>query len=446
MGKQILIKELGLYLPDRLKEDLDILLDDVIHSDMDLVLVLDGKEGCITGDTEIQVSRCKFSRRFTIERMYNAYNDNVLKLHKYKKWDLNIPSYIRAYNGKEIRLHKVKDVVCSGEKQVFLLNLINGKSIKATEDHKIMTKKGFIELKDLSTRSLVMCDTLGVLPEYSKVSKITKLGIERTYDIQCEEPYHNFVANGIVIHNSGKSYDARLLGKYFSHVLGTPFGVENIHFNAQSYIKFSESKPKYTVNIFDESREALNKKRGMSKSNVNFTNYLSENRDKQQVHIILLPAIHDLDSYIAIWRMRLLIHKILGHVKDETRRGGYRMVRGNLKVYENTKYLQQVMFNKVRYGYYAYPKEYKYARKIKFVPVFTTKERKSYMEKKATERRKKYDGTNKASKQQEIDDKFNFNLNTRQNLSQDCIAEMKGISRTMVGESIRRHKMRVAGT
>ena len=37
---------------------------------------------------------------------------------------------------------------------------------------------------------------------------------DRTYDIECEEPYHNFVANGLVVHNSGKTLNAvRLMHK-----------------------------------------------------------------------------------------------------------------------------------------------------------------------------------------------------------------------------------------
>ena len=32
-----------------------------------------------------------------------------------------------------------------------------------------------------------------------------QLGVEAVYDIECEDPHHNFVANGIVVHNSGKT-------------------------------------------------------------------------------------------------------------------------------------------------------------------------------------------------------------------------------------------------
>ncbi|NRA76909.1 MAG: UvrD-helicase domain-containing protein [Pseudoalteromonas sp.] len=42
-------------------------------------------------------------------------------------------------------------------------------------------------------------------PKYSKVVSTKYLGFEDTYDIQCLAPFHNFVANGMVIHNSGKT-------------------------------------------------------------------------------------------------------------------------------------------------------------------------------------------------------------------------------------------------
>lgn len=43
------------------------------------------------------------------------------------------------------------------------------------------------------------------VPEFSAVKGITQLGFEKTYDIICDEPYHNFNANDIIVHNSGKT-------------------------------------------------------------------------------------------------------------------------------------------------------------------------------------------------------------------------------------------------
>ena len=43
------------------------------------------------------------------------------------------------------------------------------------------------------------------IPEYSKVVSVAQKGEENTYDIICKDPYRNFSANDIIIHNSGKS-------------------------------------------------------------------------------------------------------------------------------------------------------------------------------------------------------------------------------------------------
>jgi len=43
------------------------------------------------------------------------------------------------------------------------------------------------------------------IPKFVKVTSIKRIGVKKTYDICCEAPHHNFVANGIVVHNSGKT-------------------------------------------------------------------------------------------------------------------------------------------------------------------------------------------------------------------------------------------------
>ena len=46
------------------------------------------------------------------------------------------------------------------------------------------------------------------IPSYSPAISFKYIGEEPTYDIVCKDPYHNFVANGMVVHNSGKSFIA----------------------------------------------------------------------------------------------------------------------------------------------------------------------------------------------------------------------------------------------
>lgn len=46
-----------------------------------------------------------------------------------------------------------------------------------------------------------------VVPKSEQVLKIEYVGKEDTYDIKMHSPYHNFVANGIVVHNCGKTLE-----------------------------------------------------------------------------------------------------------------------------------------------------------------------------------------------------------------------------------------------
>src|SRR5690606_22334213 len=62
--------------------------------------------------------------------------------------------------------------------------LYEGLSLKCDEINKPKSKSNFL------------------VPKYHSISKITYLGKQETFDIEVKGPYHNFVANGIVVHNS----------------------------------------------------------------------------------------------------------------------------------------------------------------------------------------------------------------------------------------------------
>ena len=167
--------------------------------------------GCLSGDAVIRYNRASLGRKITLKDMYERQN-NISKRYK---WDLSIPTKVRSYIEKEgrIRLNEVDCVTYSGKKMVYKLTLEDGKSLKATIEHKIMTNKGFIELGNLKKGDMVMVDNNYIRygePEYSAVKSIEEIGIEDTYDITClDNP--NFSANNIIVHNSGKS----VLVEYF---------------------------------------------------------------------------------------------------------------------------------------------------------------------------------------------------------------------------------------
>lgn len=281
--------------------------------------------GCLTGDTVIDINRGGILRPYTLKRLFNCWNGNPDQIKYLKPFREGIPTNVRSWTGESIRLHEIEGVVYSGKKDVYLVELENGRSVRATACHKIMTKRGFVPAGQLITDGdLVMCDDKtrpgrgkksertrdhmvcnlwyhpyavktktvkdargytkrveihraiyecllnGIsleeykailrtdeqralrlrfvdpglfhihhkdgdhynnepsnlemlhvddhlahhgdysafgqgIPNYSKVIRVTHQGVEDTYDIQCKAPHHNFVANGIVVHNSGKT-------------------------------------------------------------------------------------------------------------------------------------------------------------------------------------------------------------------------------------------------
>lgn len=328
--------------------------------------------GCLSGDTGIRFNRANKGFSVTIEKAFKRFNG--LDSHPNYNWDRSIKTFIRSYNGERISLHPVENIVYSGEKEVFLLELANGNKVKGTKCHPVLTTEGWLRIEKLKRNSLVMTDSLlpeksilkrkknrykvmqgftfhpyahtkrtkkeGVIfrieahraiyeasinnmsldefrlsckemgrakglkfidpnkfhihhinnnptdnkltnlqcltikehkalhakdykynfnqgvPHYSKVVGVKKVGREKTYDIQCARPHHNFVANNIVVHNSGKTVifsEIIRLGKKYKKDFRAL-----ILFNREILVKQTQEKlinfiPKSSIGIYSAS-------------------------------------------------------------------------------------------------------------------------------------------------------------------------------------------------
>ena len=134
------------------------------------------------------------------------------------------------------------------------------------------------------------------------------------------------------------------------------FSIDNIHFTTQEYMNASlEAKKKGLKgfpNLLDEARDELNRASAITKKSKKFTNFLSEIRDANQVHKIILPAFHDVDTSIVMWRQRLIIHVDKEYIKSKKTPTGYTLKRGLFRCFINNKFLKWAYFNsKIRYSY-----------------------------------------------------------------------------------------------
>lgn len=171
--------------------------------------------GCISGDAMIHLNWHKSYSQITLRDLYQHWikHPNCHEQGEYK---------IRCLRDNIFRLHDVKDIIYSGNKPVYELKLSDGYSLKATADHEILTEMGYVPLNALSVGDKIVTNgqptcwgnDIIIVPKYQLVESIQYVGVEDTYDIKMYEPYHNFLANGIVVHNCGKTVEVTNLALY----------------------------------------------------------------------------------------------------------------------------------------------------------------------------------------------------------------------------------------
>lgn len=101
---------------------------------------------CVAGDTEIQLNRAGKGFKTTIEQAFT-------KLHKLPgamgpAWQQDIPTFIRAKKGDHIGLQEVVDIIFKGYKQTYGLVLSNGRVLRLTDDHQVLTTGGFKSINE----------------------------------------------------------------------------------------------------------------------------------------------------------------------------------------------------------------------------------------------------------------------------------------------------------
>ena len=185
---------------------------------------------------------------------------------------------LRQANEDTLRIQhtRVVDVYRNGAKPVFRMTLSDGKQIEATADHRFLFADGWstlgqaADLRLIGGRAVWHADDLYVhangvvceaparhgdqrwsseqaqeleqpikeIAEDREVAYRTHLvgvvgfeyvGERETYDVEVEGPYHNFVANGVVTHNSVNEYSGR-----YSLMPLLFYSPEHRHFSLQS--------------------------------------------------------------------------------------------------------------------------------------------------------------------------------------------------------------------
>ena len=160
-------------------------------------LALGDEMGCICGDSIVHIRVNGKAYAVTLQVLYRYY----LTATKKSVWEIRC-----RVGADEIGYGEIVDVVNSGERECILARYEDGTYLVATPDHRVLTDGGWVELKDTVGMDVHRESMDGAYCR-NRVVSVTALGLRPTYDVKVLN-YGNFIADGTMVHNCGKTVEA----------------------------------------------------------------------------------------------------------------------------------------------------------------------------------------------------------------------------------------------
>jgi len=207
--------------------------------------------GCVSGEFPIQVyykDRSNKDREAEIKlsHLYKRFHPDIRlglknKLNVAFRNSANTKSYFEDSGGfaeSRILNNAILDVLYQGEKQTYEVVTYSYKMIRTTSDHEFLTPDGFKPLSALSKHDeIIVMDMLDNLPRIEKILWIKRYMAEPVYDLVMADPARNFVCNGFIVHNCGKTVAAVAAvetGNLYPSLIVCPASVK-INFQREAY-------------------------------------------------------------------------------------------------------------------------------------------------------------------------------------------------------------------
>ena len=162
----------------------------------------------ITHNCSAKNKAIRWGRRCIAEYEQVLMSDGTYKHIK----DVKVNDKVLSFRENKIVSNTVLDVIDNGYKDIiYRVRLTSGRSVDLTSDHQILTKDGWKSIDEGLSVSDYVCENRSHFKtdtdfKYTKIKSISKLESRtKVYDLTIEND-HNFITNGIVTHNCGKSY------------------------------------------------------------------------------------------------------------------------------------------------------------------------------------------------------------------------------------------------
>jgi hypothetical protein len=199
--------------------------------------------GCLTGDTVVTfVNTYGHSTRplsRTLDHLWEGWSAGERAgrgAARSRIRDMNLRVLDESTN--EFTIGHIDDIVDKGVQPVYRVTLADGKSLTLTENHRVLTSEGWRTMRDalglegegddgrmtrtarfVTNGTLAYQDALDLPAPDRRGWKLTGhpvevvsvdyIGLRQTYDLCVDGPWHNFVANGVVVHNSFNEFSLR---------------------------------------------------------------------------------------------------------------------------------------------------------------------------------------------------------------------------------------------
>lgn len=139
--------------------------------------------------------------------------------------------YTKSFDGVKLIKNQVLEVINTGIKHTHRIRLDNKQFVDATHNHKIQTRDGMLAVSTMAMLPDVKVANIpyrpvGIAPrpqpsdevQWNNIVSISEPSQKRTFDLSCNQPHNNFLVNGVVVHNSGKTYCSLRAATTIGHV------------------------------------------------------------------------------------------------------------------------------------------------------------------------------------------------------------------------------------
>lgn len=196
---------------------------------------------CISGDTILTRGSASKTQGLdiAIRELYSAWHSQTAWGAKLKSKGVNI---LQLDVDGRVRPALVKAIYYNGCRDVYKVTTARGNSVKATLNHRLLTQRGYTRVDELKlSDSLVEAYSDHGYIRYDKIVEIEFAGTEDVYDVEMDTKQHNFIANGIVSHNSHAACYSMIAWRmaWYKHYFPTEFYAASMMFdnnNFQTYL------------------------------------------------------------------------------------------------------------------------------------------------------------------------------------------------------------------